>query len=50
MSKALARLLGDSGLASRLAEEGRSQAKARFHPKVIAKKHLEIYQEVIASR
>lgn len=50
MSKALARLLGDSGLASRLAEEGRSQAKTRFHPKVIAEKHLEIYRQVITSR
>lgn len=50
MSKALARLLGDPQLARRLAQEGRSQAKARFHPKVIAEKHLEIYREVIASR
>jgi len=50
MPKALARLLGDPEFAKRLAEEGRSQAKARFHPKVIAAKHLEIYREVIASR
>ena len=50
MSKALARLLEDPALAKQLAEEGRSQAKARFHPKVIAEKHLEIYREVIASR
>lgn len=50
MSKALARLLGDPTLAKQLAEEGRSQAKARFHPKVIAEKHLEIYREIIASR
>jgi glycosyltransferase involved in cell wall biosynthesis len=50
MSKALARLLEDPNLAMRLADEGRSQAKARFHPKVIAAKHLEIYREVIASR
>lgn len=50
MSKALARLLGDSELAKRLAEAGRSQAKTRFHPKVIAEKHLEIYRQVIASR
>jgi glycosyltransferase involved in cell wall biosynthesis len=50
MSKALARLLEDPALAKQLAEKGRSQAKARFHPKVIAEKHLEIYREVIASR
>jgi len=50
MPKALARLLGDPELAMRLADEGRRQAKTRFHPKVIAAKHLEIYREVIASR
>ena len=50
MSKALARLLVDPQLARRLAVEGRSQAKARFHPTIIAKEHLEIYREVIASR
>lgn len=50
MPKALARLLDNPELASRLAEEGRRQAKARFHPRAIAERHLEIYREVIASR
>lgn len=50
MAKALVRLLGDPNLTKRLADEGRRQAKARFHPKVIAEKHLQIYRQVIASR
>jgi glycosyltransferase involved in cell wall biosynthesis len=50
MSKALGRLLGDPGLAKRLADEGQKQARDRFHPKVIAERHLAIYREVIASR
>lgn len=50
MPKALARLLEDPRLAKRLAEEGRRQAKSRFHSKVIAAKHLEIYREVATER
>lgn len=50
MPKALARLLDNPKLASRLTEEGRRQAKARFHPRAIAERHLQIYREVIASR
>lgn len=50
MPQALGRLLQNPGLAKRLADAGRKQALARFHPRVIAEKHLEIYRELIASR
>lgn len=50
MPQALARLLDHSEFAQRLVAQGRIQAKARFHPKVIAQRHLEIYHEVMASR
>ena len=41
-------LLDDRSLAMRLATEARRQAGQRFHPKVIAARHLEIYREIIA--
>jgi glycosyltransferase involved in cell wall biosynthesis len=49
MSKALARLLKDPHLSRRLAHEGKSHAKAQFHPKVIAEKHLQLYRKVLAA-
>ena len=49
MPKALTRLWDSPELASRLIQKGREQAQARFHPKVIAQKHLDIYREVIAA-
>jgi len=44
---AVARLLDDRPFASRLATEARAQALKRFHPLVVARRHLEIYREVI---
>ena len=46
----VARLLNDPELASRLAVAARQAAQKRFHPQVIAVRHLEIYREVIAAR
>jgi len=50
MPRALKRLLENPQLSKRLAQEGRKQALARFHPRVIAAKHLDIYRELIACR
>jgi glycosyltransferase involved in cell wall biosynthesis len=50
MPRALQRLLENPRLSKSLAAEGRKQALARFHPRVIAEKHIEIYREVIASK
>jgi glycosyltransferase involved in cell wall biosynthesis len=50
MPRALKRLLENPRLSERLAQEGRKQALTRFHPKVIAAKHLDIYRELVACR
>ena len=47
---AAARLLADRALAGRLADAAKAQARQRFHPLVIAQKHLQIYQEVINAK
>lgn len=44
------RLLEDRSLAERLATKAKAQALKRFHPRVIAQKHIEIYQEVIGHK
>jgi glycosyltransferase involved in cell wall biosynthesis len=49
MSQALEKILGDKALANQLTEQGRKQAVTRFHPRVIANRHLEIYREVLAA-
>jgi glycosyltransferase involved in cell wall biosynthesis len=49
MPIALEKILSDKALADRLAEGGRKQALARFHPHVIATRHLEIYREVLSA-
>jgi glycosyltransferase involved in cell wall biosynthesis len=46
-SRALTRLLDDAELAKNLATNARENARRRFHPEVIARRHLEIYQEVL---
>ena len=48
MADALSRLLTDPTLAFHLAKNGRRQALEKFHPRVIAERHLEIYREVEA--
>jgi len=41
------RLLNDAALVDRLATAAKIEARARFHPQVIARRHLEIYREVL---
>jgi glycosyltransferase involved in cell wall biosynthesis len=43
----VARLLDDPALRQRLAADARQRALERFHPQVIARRHLEIYREVL---
>ena len=49
MPIALEKILTDKALAARIAEVGRKQALARFHPNVIATRHVEIYREVLSA-
>ena len=49
MPIALEKILTDKALAVRLAEGGRKQALACYHPNVIATKHVEIYRQIISS-
>ena len=41
------RLLGNQKLSDRIASLAQNVAESRFHPRVIAKRHLEIYQELL---
>jgi glycosyltransferase involved in cell wall biosynthesis len=41
------RLFNDRDFASKIARHAHDDAAKRFHPKVIAKRHLEIYREVL---
>jgi len=50
MRAAIERLLTDSELVGRLVTNGRRQAIEKFHPRVIAEQHLEIYREVIGGK
>jgi glycosyltransferase involved in cell wall biosynthesis len=43
-------LLDDRVLRTRLAIAAKVEARARFHPEVIGRRHLEIYREVLGSR
>ena len=49
MPIALEKILSNKALAARIAEGGRKQALARFHPNVIATRHVEIYREVLSA-
>jgi glycosyltransferase involved in cell wall biosynthesis len=44
------RLLTDRLWAQQLAAAAKAEARRRFHPLVVAQKHLEIYREVLGSR
>jgi len=46
---AVGKLLGDPELGRQLAAAAKKQALERFHPVVIARRHLEIYREVLNS-
>jgi L-malate glycosyltransferase len=47
---AVAKLLDQPELGKRLAAEARQRAQERFHPAVIARRHLEIYREVLGRK
>jgi glycosyltransferase involved in cell wall biosynthesis len=47
---AAARLLNDRPFAERLAKAAKARALQRFHPLVVARRHIEIYREVIATK
>jgi glycosyltransferase involved in cell wall biosynthesis len=44
----VARLLADLDFARQMAARAKLEAQQRFHPRVIAQRHLEIYREVLA--
>jgi glycosyltransferase involved in cell wall biosynthesis len=50
MRRAVATLLEQPDLARTLAEEANRRARERFHPIVIARRHLEIYREVLGRK
>lgn len=50
MAAAVEKMLSQPALAQAIAHEARGRAKERFHPKVVAARHLEIYREVVAAR
>jgi glycosyltransferase involved in cell wall biosynthesis len=50
MRSQVERLLADPDLGARLASQAREAAERRFHPRVIASRHVEIYEEVLATR
>jgi glycosyltransferase involved in cell wall biosynthesis len=50
MRGAVEKILAQPELGRELAAEARRQARERFHPTVIARRHLEIYREVLATR
>ncbi len=47
MSEAVERILIDPAAAWEMAKRAKQEARERFHPKIIAQKHIEIYQEVL---
>lgn len=49
MRTAVERVLTDQQLARDLAKRARQAARERFHPRVVAQRHLQIYQEVRSS-
>lgn len=44
------RLVGDAALSNRLAAAAKIEARNRFHPEIIARRHVEIYREVISKK
>ena len=50
MCSAIERMLADPGTAKHLATNGQESARQRFQPRVIAQRHLSIYQEVLSLR
>jgi glycosyltransferase involved in cell wall biosynthesis len=50
MRHAVSRLLSDSDLSAILSLNARRQSIKRFHPNVIAQRHVEIYRELLSSK
>ena len=50
MAEGVARILQDNPAAMSLAREAREQALTRYSPEVIARRHVEIYREVLAKK
>jgi glycosyltransferase involved in cell wall biosynthesis len=50
MAAAIERVLLDRSAAAEVARQARERARERFHPVVIARRHLEIYREVLSTR
>jgi glycosyltransferase involved in cell wall biosynthesis len=48
MSAGVSRLLDNADLGRKLASAAQDQAKERYHPSVIARRHVEIYREVLS--
>jgi glycosyltransferase involved in cell wall biosynthesis len=46
-AEGVSRLLNEEGLSARIASSAKMAARARFHPQVIARRHVEIYREVL---
>jgi glycosyltransferase involved in cell wall biosynthesis len=47
ITAAVEKLLLHPDLATRLAKTARIESEARFHPRVVASRHLEIYRDVL---
>ena len=50
METGMRRLIEDEALAERLATDAHESARQRFHPEVIARRHVEIYEEMLERR
>ncbi|MGA3162960.1 MAG: glycosyltransferase family 4 protein [Verrucomicrobiota bacterium] len=50
MRTGVAKLLENTNLRQQLAVEAKKRARTRFHPAVIARRHVEIYREVLGAK
>ena len=48
--RAVALLLTDATVGSSLADQGLEHALSSYHPEVIARKHLEIYNQILSGK
>jgi glycosyltransferase involved in cell wall biosynthesis len=47
MSSQVEKVLADPDAAARMARQAKTRSRERFHPQVIARRHIEIYREVL---
>ena len=50
MSRQIEKLLANPSMAEQMAANARAAALLRYHPTVVARRHLEIYRELLAAR